>query len=88
MKTPQPVLPYWTSTNIYTSSLLYRIPVFQTAKTSSVLPWMFRGCISKDNDKVLIKLKEEKKELLGDHDILKILDYGETDDDHKIDSVS
>ena len=49
---------------------------------------MFRGCISKDNDKVLIKLKEEKKELLGDHDILKILDYGETDDDHKIDSVS
>ena len=68
--------------------LVYGIPVFQTAKTSSVLPWMFRGCISKDNDKVLIKLKEEKKELLGDHDILKILDYGETDDDHKIDSVS
>ena len=52
------------------------------------MPWIFRGCISKDNDKVLIKLKEENKEVLGDHDILNILDYGETDDDHKIDSVS
>ena len=49
---------------------------------------MFRGCISKDNDKVLIKLKEKQKELLGDHKVLEILDYGETEDDHNIDSVS
>ena len=69
-------------------TLIYGIPVFQSAITSSVLPWIFRGCISKDNDKVLIKLKEENKDLLGVHDILNILDYGETDDDHKIDSVS
>ena len=34
-----------------------------------------------------MKLKDENKELLGVHDILNILDYGETDDDHKIDSV-
>ena len=65
-----------------------KIPVFQLAITSSVLPWIFRGCISKHNDTVLIKLKEQNKELLGDHEILNILDYGETDDDHKIDSVN
>ena len=53
-----------------------------------VVPWIFRGCISKKYDKVLIKLKEQNKELLGNHEILDILDYGETDDDHKIDSVS
>ena len=56
--------------------------------TSIVLTWIFRGCISKDNDKVLIKLKEQNKALFGNRDILDILDYGETDDDNKIDSVS
>ena len=53
-----------------------------------VVPWIFRGCISKDNDEVLSKLKEQNKALLGNRDILDILDYGETDDDNKIDSVS
>ena len=57
-----------------------------------VVPWIFRGCISKDKDEVLIKLKEQNKALLGNRDILDILVYwtisGETDDDNKIDSVS
>ena len=54
-----------------------------------VVPWwIFRGCISKDKDEVLIKLKEQNKALLGNRDILDILEYGETDDDNKIDSVS
>ena len=53
-----------------------------------VVPWIFRGCISKDKDEVLIKLKKQNKSLLGNRDILDILDYGETDDDNKIDSVS
>ena len=57
-----------------------------------VVPWIFRGCISKDKDEVLVKLKEQNKALLGNRDILDILVYwtisGETDDDNKIDSVS
>ena len=53
-----------------------------------VVPWIFRGCISKDNDEVLIELKKQNKALLGNRDILDILEYGETDDDNKIDSVS
>ena len=52
------------------------------------MPWTFRGCISKDEDKVLIKLKKQNKNLLGSHDVLDILGHGATDDDNKIDSVN